>query len=162
MSGNKRRFSEVDDSDDDGQPQDTDSDQTGPGSSTNDQQDMEPTVAGSAFAQLGTSNGASSGGNDTASGPGDYSGNPRGMMDPASMTNNNSLEAQTTTDSSTKKRKRRRKGEPEPDHTATIVEKAQRMKRVPQACDRCHVSYFLPYGPKAPIPATDILIGTQV
>lgn len=37
-------------------------------------------------------------------------------------------------------RKRRRKGDPEPDHTALVLEKTKKQKRCGQACDRCHVS----------------------
>lgn len=39
-------------------------------------------------------------------------------------------------------RKRRKKGDPEPDYTATAIEKSKKLKRVAQACTRCHVSLF--------------------
>lgn len=142
MSDNKRRFGEVDDSDSDDQPQDTNSGQTGSDSSTNNQQDTESTTICTALFRVGTSNRANSGENSVASSPGSSPENSREVMDPRNTTNNDSSEAQITTASSTK-RKRRRKGEPEPDHTATVIEKTQKMRRVPQACNRCHVSFCL-------------------
>lgn len=142
MSDNKRRFGEFDDSDSDDQPQDTNSDLAGSGSSTNNQQDTESTTTCTALVRRGTFNGANSGENSVASSSGSSSENSSEVMDPRNTTKNDPSEAQITTASSTK-RKRRRKGEPEPDHTATVIEKTQKMRRVPQACNRCHVSFCL-------------------
>lgn len=109
-------------------------------------------------AQEESSNGHNNGTNNTGAATDNNPDNPGHETTLENSTNSNSSEPLSTAlvyrdpeqnennevAPAKKTRKRRRKGEPEPDHTATVVEKTKKMKRVPQACDRCHVSSPFP------------------
>lgn len=147
MSNTKRKFSQINDGSDDNHRH-----------RTSDKTVLDPKDS-STTAQPETLDGNNNETNDTVAVPDNNPDSPGNTMALEISTNNNSSEAQLATETAMvlannenketkpakKTRKRRRKGEPEPDHTATVVEKTRKMKRVPQACDRCHVSFLSPY-----------------
>lgn len=139
MPGNKRIFDQIDDSKDDAEHEDTaldaDADSvrgqnmtTGPTAThpeaTSENQNAEnETDADSANADVPTEQGGSAN---------------AGTEELAGSSNDKNRTAEKIK----QPRKRRKMGDPEPDYTATAIEKSKKLKRVAQACTRCHVSLF--------------------